>query len=86
VFLLVLLMSLGWSFPSSIFYRTGFISIYCFNYVFSWNILLSPSMVIEIPARYSTLGWPLLSLRVCKTCVYVLLAFRVSVKKSGIIC
>jgi hypothetical protein len=32
--------------------------------VLSWNILASPSMVIESFAGYSTLGWHLFSLRI----------------------
>ena len=55
---------------------------YCVNLVLSWNILFSPSMVIE---RFSSLGWHLCSLRVCMTSTQDLLAFIVSGEKSGVI-
>ena len=42
-------------------------------------------MVIEGFAGYSSLGWHLCSLRVCVTSDQALLAFIVSVEKSGII-
>ena len=58
---------------------------YCANLVLSWNILVSPSMVIESFVRYSSLGWHLCSLRVCITSVQDLLAFIVSGEKSGVI-
>ena len=58
---------------------------YCVNLVLSWNILVSPSMVIESFAGYSSLGWHLCSLRVCITSVQDLLAFIVSGEKSGVI-
>ena len=53
------------------------------NLVLSWNTLVSPSMVIESLAGYSSLGWHLCSLRVCITSVQDLLAFIVSGEKSG---
>ena len=55
------------------------------NLVLSWNTLISPSMVIESFAGYSSLGWHLCSLRVSITSVQDLLAFIVSVEKSGVI-
>ena len=55
----------------------------CVNLVLSWNTLVSPTMVIESLAGYSSLGWHLCSLRVCMTSVQDLLTFIVSVKKSG---
>ena len=58
---------------------------YCVNLVLSWNILVSPSIVIEIFTRYSSLGWHLCSLRVCMRSAQVLLAFMVSGEKSGVI-
>ena len=58
---------------------------YCLNLVLSWNILCSPSMLIENFAGYSSLGWHLCSLRVCMTFDQALLAFIVSVEKSGVI-
>ena len=58
---------------------------YCVNLVLSWNILVSPSTVIESFAGYSSLGWHLCSLRVCITSVQDLLVFIVSGEKSGVI-
>jgi hypothetical protein len=58
---------------------------YCVNLFLSWNILVSPSMVIESFAGYSSLGWHLCSLRVCITSAQDLLAFIVSGEKSGVI-
>ena len=55
------------------------------NLVLSWNTLVSPSMVIESLAGYSSLGWNLCSLSVCITFVQALLAFIVSGAKSGVI-
>ena len=54
------------------------------NLVLSWNTLVSPSMIIESLAGYSSLGWHLCSLRVCITSVQDL-AFIVSGEKSGVI-
>jgi hypothetical protein len=58
---------------------------YCLNLVLSWNILVSPSMLIESFAGYSSLGWHLCSLRVYRTSYQALLAFIVSVEKCGVI-
>ena len=58
---------------------------YCVNLVLLWNTLVSPSMVIESLAGYSSLGWNLCSLSVCITSVQALLAFIVSGEKSGVI-
>ena len=58
---------------------------YCMNLVLSWNTFVSPPMVIESFARYSSLGWHLCSFRVCITFVQDLLAFKVSGEKSGVI-
>ena len=55
------------------------------NLVLSWNTLVSPSMVIESFAGYSSLGWHLCSLRVCITSVQDLLAFTASGEKSGVV-
>ena len=52
------------------------------NLVFSWNTLVSPSMVIESLAGYSSLGWHLCSLRVC---IITTQAFIVSGEKSDVI-
>jgi hypothetical protein len=37
---------------------------YCVNLFFSWNTLVSPSMVTERFSGYSCLGWHLFSLKV----------------------
>ena len=58
---------------------------YCVILVLSWNTLVSPPMLIENFAGYSSLGWHLCSLRVCITSVQGLLAFIVSGEKSGVI-
>ena len=58
---------------------------YCVNLVLSWNTLVSPSMVIESLAGYSSLGWHLCYLSVCITSIQDLLAFIVSGEKSGVI-
>ena len=50
---------------------------YCVNFVLSWNILVSPSMVIESFVGYSSLRWNLCSLKVCMTSAQDLLAFIV---------
>ena len=58
---------------------------YCVNLVLSWNIMVSPSMVIESFAGYSSSGWHLFSLRVCMTSAQDLLDFIVTGEKSGVI-
>ena len=58
---------------------------YCLNLVLSWNILVTPSMLIESFAGYSSLGWHLCSLRVFMTSDQALLAFIFSVEKSGVV-
>ena len=55
---------------------------YCVNLLLSWNILVSPSMVIESFAGYSSLSWHLCSLRVCMTSAQDVLAFIASSEKS----
>jgi hypothetical protein len=65
--------------------RAGFVDQYCLNLVFSWNILVSPSMVIGCFAGYSTLGWHLCSLRVYMTSAQDILAYIVSGENSGVI-
>jgi hypothetical protein len=58
---------------------------YCLNLVLSWNTLVSPSMVIERLAGYSSLGWHLCFLSVCIISVQGLLAYIVSGEKFGVI-
>jgi hypothetical protein len=48
VFSWVSLTSLSENFPSIIFCWAGFVDRYCLNMVFSWNIMFSPSIMIEI--------------------------------------
>ena len=57
---------------------------YCINLVLSWNILVSPPMLIESFARYSSLGWHLCFLKVCMISAQDLLAFIVSGEKSSV--
>ena len=58
---------------------------YCLNVFLSWNILVSPSMLNESFAGCSSLGGHLCSLRVWMTSDQALLAFIVSIEKSGVI-
>ena len=58
---------------------------YCVKLFLSWNTLVSPSMVIESLAGYSSLGWHLCYLRVYIASVQDLLTFIVSGEKSGVI-
>jgi len=58
---------------------------YCINLVLSWNIVVSPSMLIESFAGHSSLGWHLCPLGVCMTSPQDCLAFTVSIKKSDVI-
>jgi hypothetical protein len=55
------------------------------NLVLSQNTLVSPSIVIESFAGYSSLVWHFCSLRVYMTSGQDLLAFLVSTEKSGVI-
>ena len=55
------------------------------NLVLSWNTLVSPSIVTESFAGYSSLGWNLCFLRVCITSVQDLLASIFSGEKFGVI-
>jgi hypothetical protein len=57
---------------------------YCINFVLPWNILFSPSMVIESFAGYSSLGRHLCSLRVYMKSVQDLLAIIVSGEMSDV--
>ena len=52
---------------------------------FIMNTLVSPYMVIESLAGYSSLGWHLCSLDVCIASVQDLMAFIISGEKSGVI-
>jgi len=90
--MIVFFLFLGCSFPPCIgvfhllfFGFFGFVERYCENLVLSWNILVSPSVLIESFAGYSSLGWYLCSLRVCMASLQDLLTFIVSGEKSGVI-
>ena len=63
----------------------GWIRRHCVGLGLSWNTLVSPSMIIESFAGYSSMGWDVWSLKVCITSVQDLLAFIVSGEKSGVI-
>ena len=54
-------------FKKNIVCMAGLVEVYCVNLFLSWNSLVSPSMVIESFAGYSSLGWHLCSLRLCIT-------------------
>ena len=85
VLLWVLLASLVCDFPSSIFCKAGFVDTYFLNLFLSWNILFSPSMVNASYAGYSSLGFHPWSRSFCSTSIQDLLAFMVSIEKSGVI-
>jgi hypothetical protein len=77
--------SFCWCFLSIIICRDRFLERYCINFFFSRTILVSPSMVIECFAGYSSLGCHYCFFKVCLTSVQDLLDFIVSVEKSGVI-
>ena len=60
-------------------------SRYCLNLVQSWNMLFSPSMVIESFAGLSNPCWHPRSLNVCIMLDQDLLVFIVFIEKSGVI-
>lgn len=66
----------GWSFSSVTFCRVVFVKRYCLNLVLSGNVFLSLFIVIESFAGYSSLGWHLCFLRVCRISMWFLLVFR----------
>ena len=84
-FLWVKLTFLGWGFPSSTFCKAGFVAMCCLNVVLSWNILFPPLMVIEKFAVYKYLCLHVWSPSVYSIFAQDLLAFLVSIKKSGVI-
>ena len=57
---------------------------YRVNLLLSWNIFISPSVVIGSFAGYNSLGWHLCVLIVCMRSALDLLAFMVSGEKSRI--
>ena len=80
----VLLGSLGCDFPSITLCKAVFVAMHCLNLFLSWNILFYPLMVKESLAGYSSLGWHPWSLSFCSTSIQDLLAFKVSIEKSGV--
>ena len=55
------------------------------NLLLSWNTLVSPSMVIDNLAGYTSLGWNLCCISVCITSVQALLALIIPDEKFGVI-
>jgi len=47
--------------PSIILCMTGFVVRYCVNLFFLWNILVSPSILIDGFTQYNSAGWHLCS-------------------------
>ena len=85
VLLWVLLVSLVCGFPSSIFCKAEFVAPYYLNLFLSWNILFTPLLVNASFAGYSCLGLHPCSLSFCSTSIQRLLAFMISIEKSGVI-
>ena len=56
VFFWVWLIFLNWSFCSRVFCRPGLVNSYFWNLVLSWNVLFSPSSMIECFAGYHIQG------------------------------
>ena len=79
-----MLDSLGCNFPSNILCKAGLVVTYCLNLFLSWNILFSPLIVNNSLTGYSSLGLHPWSLSFCSTSIQDLLAFMVSIEKSGV--
>ena len=62
-----------------------FWKVNCVNLVWSWNILVSPSMLIETFAGYSNLGWHLWYLWICMRSSQELWAFIHSCENAEVI-
>ena len=80
-----MLDSFGSDFPSNILCKAGLVATYCLNLFLSCNILFSPLIVNDSLAGYSSLGLHPWSLSFCSTSIQDLLAFMVSIEKSGVI-
>ena len=76
---------LGLVFPTCIFCRTGFVDRYCLNFILSWNILFSPSVLIENFPGCNCLDWHLWSIMIYMTSAQVLMALRIFIVKSVIV-
>lgn len=79
VFLWVLLISSGWSFPSSDICSAGFVERLWLNFGLLWNCFVSLSVMIQNFSEYSSLGCNLWSLRIYRISVQASLAFKVSI-------
>ena len=79
-----MLDSFGSDFPSNILCKAGLVAMYCLNLFLSWNILFSLLIVNNSLAGYSSLGLHPWSLSFCSTSIQDLLAFMVSIEKSGV--
>ena len=79
-----LLYFLVCDFPSITFCKAGFVATNCLNLFLSWNILFSPLIVNDSLAGYSSLDLHPWSLCFCSTSIQYLLAFMVSIQKSGV--
>ena len=85
LFLWMWLNSLCWNFPSHTLCKAELVARYWINLVLSWNILFCLSIVTESFARYRSLGWHPWSFSVYITFDQDLLAFTISIEKSGVI-
>ena len=79
-----MLDSLDCDLLSNTFCKAGFVAMNCLNLFLSWNILFSPLKVNDNLAGYSSLGLHPWSLSYCSTSIQDLLAFMVSIEKSGV--
>ena len=68
-----------------VYLDTGFVDGYCLNFDLTCYVLFAPPMVIKRFSGYSSLDWHMWFFRGCKISVEALLAFSVSVEKSGVI-
>ena len=74
----------GCDFPSITFCKAGFVASNDLNLFSSWNVLFSPLIVNDSLAGYSSLGLHPWCLSFCSTSIQDLLAFMISIEKSGV--
>ena len=79
-----MLDSLGCDFPSITFCKAGFVAMNRLNLFLSWNILFSPLIVNDSLGGYISLGLHPWSRSFCSISIQDLLAFMVSIEKSGV--
>ena len=79
-----LLDSFGCNFLSITFCKAGFVVTYCLNLFLSWSIFISPLIVNNGLAGYSSLGLHPWSLSFCSTSIQDLSVFMVSIEKSDV--